>query len=316
MQQPTHTLRNKKQLNPEAVILAPEICSLIESPELCIEFFRKAEAGYKSSTAVIYDLEKTTTVTETFVAVLIAFIKDRNISLLKPSKFRWPKDKACDQKLKKLGILRSFSQQGDVVDLEHLQPQRLTNKKVQNYWAKSAVDLATKFLYGESRRIKELYSILIEIMANTNNHADREIAGKYPWWLIYFADDERDVVKFVILDLGVGIFESLPVKQHIIRSPLPVRVAGGNANHHLSLLRGMQLEKVLKDLVDGKIKSSTQDPARGRGMPLIADCAQSGNFENFVIIANDGYVDLINSTVSVMNENFSGTIYYFELKKN
>jgi len=277
-------------------IQAPEECSMIEYPEKAISFFNSAEKAYKQAiqlareqkktARIVYDLSRSVIFTETSIVILIAHIKDRNINRGLPSILTFPKDKVCEHKLRKAGI----------------------QKKV----AKQIVIDSSIFLYKKDIRIKELYSILIELMANTNNHADSENTAIYPWWLFLFKDEKKEIIKFVFLDLGVGIFESLPVKQFIIKEPLSfLQVKTGSVKR-----RGEELNKIFSALISGKIKSSTGLPTRGKGLPLIAKIAKSGHFCSFKIISNDAYIDVTNNEVSAMNENFSGTLYYFELKKS
>jgi len=310
--------RAKSRASTPKTVKAPSTCSLIENPATAIKFFTSAEDGYRNHSAVVYDFTSTEEVTETFAAALIAHIKDRNINLGKSSKIIWPESQVCHQKLRKLGIFGKVEKDKNEIDLEHLQTQKLTNSKVQNQLAKEIVNSSSQFIYGETVRIKELYSILIEIMANTNNHADVKNSGKYPWWMVIFGDSKLDVVKFVLLDLGVGIFESLPVKKfgYRIQGTLPVlETQRLHLGMKINYMRANRLATIFNALSEGRINSSTQDPTRGRGIPRIVDCAKSGHFRKFNIITNDAFIDVVQDSVYAMDAHFSGTIYYFELKK-
>lgn len=301
-------------------IQAPEECSMIEYPEKAISFFNSAEKAYKQAiqlareqkktARIVYDLSRSVIFTETSIVILIAHIKDRNINRGLPSILTFPKDKVCEHKLRKAGIQKKVGASN--IDHDDAQVQKISNLQVTNKIAKQIVIDSSIFLYKKDIRIKELYSILIELMANTNNHADSENTAIYPWWLFLFKDEKKEIIKFVFLDLGVGIFESLPVKQFIIKEPLSfLQVKTGSVKR-----RGEELNKIFSALISGKIKSSTGLPTRGKGLPLIAKIAKSGHFCSFKIISNDAYIDVTNNEVSAMNENFSGTLYYFELKKS
>lgn len=294
------------------VVQADEVCSLIEQPEESIKFFKTAEAAYADGNGVTYNLENTVEITETFTAFLISQIKDRNINQGRLSKVTFPENAECSKKLKKLGIFKKVGSSSEEVELDSIPVQKLSNLQVANDIAKELVKTSAFILYGEEKRIKELYAILIEIMANTNNHAAADKKAKYPWWLFTFYDEDRDVIKFFFLDHGIGIFESLPVKQFMIRNPQPIFSNVGTANTYR---RGLQLSEIFSNLTAGKIKSSTGKPMRGRGLPLVASLAKTDNFNQFVIISNDAYIDVIAEEVSTMNEFFSGTLFYFELKR-
>lgn len=81
-------------------------------------------------------------------------------------------------------------------------------------------------------------------------------------------------------------------------------------------MRSNQLIDIFSALSTGSIKSSTGDPSRGKGLPLVINHSKSRHFKSFKLIANDAYIDLSSNNVSVMNEHFSGTLYYFELTDN
>lgn len=294
------------------VIQGDKICSLIEQPEASIKFFKEAQAAYAAGNGVTYNLENTVEITETFAAFLISQIKDRNINQGHLAKVTFPKNAECDKKLKKLGIFKKIGNSSEEVELDSIPVQKLSNLQVANDIAKEIVKKSALVLYKEEKRIKELYAILIEIMANTNNHAATGKKGKYPWWLFTFYDADRDVIKFFFLDHGIGLFESLPVKQFMIRNPQPIFSRAGTANTYH---RGLQLNEIFSNLAAGKIKSSTGIPMRGRGLPLVVSLAKTDNFNRFVIISNDAFIDVIAEEVSTMNEFFSGTLFYFELKR-
>lgn len=301
-------------------IRAPEHCSMIEHPENAIMFFREAEAAYlnavskgrylKKTANIVYDLAQSKIFTETSVAILIAHIKDRNINLGLPSRLNFPIDEECERKIKKMGILKNVG--SSTIESDDIPFQKVSNLQVANSVAKDIVVRSSLFIYSKEERIKELYTILIELMANTNNHADSDKTAIYPWWLFMFRDERKKIIKFVFLDLGVGIFDSLPVKQYMIREPLSLqRIKSGSVHR-----RGESLNKIFSALVNGRIKSSTGIATRGKGLPLIADNAKSGHFCSFKIISNDAYIDVLNNTVSAMNQNFRGTLYYFELHEH
>lgn len=296
-------------------IKAPAICSLIDSPELTIQFFSKVEKAYKQGGSVIFDLSECITFTETSTALLAAYLKDRNINFGRLGNVIFPENQECRKALHDRGILKKYDTEGREFTLCDRPVEKVSNKLVANDIAKEIVKSSSHFIYGEEKRIKELYSLLIEVMANTNNHADSEKDGVYYWWLSMYPDHIKKTVKFVFIDLGVGVFQSIPVQQYVFE----------NNHHFFSTSTSRQLEEnsrrlkiaqIFTALIDGKIKSSTGDPTRGRGLPLIATNAKSGHFKEFKMIANDAYIDLISNKTSRMDEHFSGTLYYFELAEN
>lgn len=312
----------------EHVVSCPSECSFITKPELTIAFFKEAKAAYDTNNSVQYDLKYVTSFCETAAAVLMAFLKDRKINKGLPSRFVWPDDVKMRERIASYGLQKKISQ-SDISDIEvRLEPIKVAEVKVANLVAKSLVDSTSSILFGKPRKIKELYAILIEMMANTNNHASKEMYNIHPmihkagvvdaknevvkWWLFSFYDARRHSMKYVFLDFGVGMFESLPVKQFIQRVPAPM-VSLHGSGELFQHMRRRELAHMFENLVAGRISSSTGDPSRGRGIPLIADCANSSIFGQFNIVANDAYVDLKEKVTAVMNEHFNGTLFYFEL---
>jgi hypothetical protein len=294
-------------------IKAPITCSLIDSPELTIQFFSKVEKVYKQGGSVIFDLSECVTFTETSTALLAAYLKDRNINFGRLGNVIFPENQECRKALHDRGILKKYDTDGREFTLCNRPVEKVANKLVANDIAKEIVKSSSHFIYGEEKRIKELYSLLIEVMANTNNHASSEKEGVYSWWLSIYPDSVKKTVKFVFIDLGVGVFQSIPVQQFVSQSPNSFFSFSRQLEQGI---RGAKIAEIFSALIGGKIKSSTGDPTRGRGLPLIAENAKTGHFKEFKMIANDAYIDLISNETSVMNEHFSGTLYYFELAEN
>lgn len=296
--------------NREQLVVAPQEFSFIDQPEMTISFFRQAEGAYLRGRSVIYDLSKVESLSVTTAAILVSHIKDRNVNFGMVSKLISPEDPTVAKQLRQFGIFKRVVDHVEEIHAD-VAVHRLTNIKVANLMAREIVLASTFHVYGENRRISELYSTLIELMANTNNHADSEFIARYPWWLFVFPDQSKSAVKFVFLDLGVGLFESIPVRQWLTRNPFPPLSKRGDIALYE---RGGQLAKIFRNLEAGDIKSSTKLSSRGKGLPYVIKCAKSGHFKEFYIVSNDAYIDVLSNRVSAMNENFSGTLFYFEFQ--
>jgi hypothetical protein len=298
----------------EVLIKAPEKCCLISTPELCIRFFGEVKEIFKNKKNVVFDMSMTTLIDETFVAMLLSHIKEKKITNGIGSRIILPEDDDLGKKLKKMGIFKKFDDSDNQFVLDDSEPvTKIHSLTVANNAAKQIVDVTTMYIYGEKRKIKELYSILIELMANTNNHASQSDTPTYSWWLFAYPYENEKKVKFIFLDLGVGIFESLPVRRFIKSNPLIVL---NNRPELINYARGEELTKIYSALASGKIKSRTGLKERGKGIPIINDYSKSGSFEEFISISNDAYIDLKNESVSAMSESLSGTFFFFSLKEN
>lgn len=305
---------NTQTSNTEIKVKAPEICCLIRNAELVLLFFNNTRFAFKQRKNVIFDMTATTLLDETFVAMLMSHIKDKSITLGAASRIEPPKNESCAKKLSRLGVYKKIpnSDDGHILDDEQ-NFTKVTSLIVANSVAKNVVDIASIYLYGKARRLKSLYAVLIELMANTNNHAGGHVGGNYQWWLYYFVCEDEKKLKFIFMDMGVGIFESLPVKQYKKSNPFFILSQQYKAQ---KFLRQREVLEIFKALAMGKIKSSTGISARGKGLPLICELALSDHFENFMLISNDAYVDIKETDVWPMDQKFNGTLFYFELKES
>jgi hypothetical protein len=137
-------------------------------------------------------------------------------------------------------------------------------------------------------------------MQNTNNHAGNE-KGMYDWWMhIYNVPDTNKSI-YTFLDLGVGIFESLPVKNWIIKI---FKVLGFQSSNI----------ELIKELFAGEIKSRTGRADRGKGLPQVMELSQDPAFSKFVLITNNIYADLKNKSYRELDGYFSGTLFYWILE--
>lgn len=176
---------------------------------------------------------------------------------------------------------------------------KVTKHKVEPKNAKQATDFVKKSL-GNTQPFRPVYEILIELMANTNNHASNENDGEYNWWIYVFYDESTNVTSYSFLDFGVGIFESLQVlkfKDYLL---------------YFFKKKKNRLD-LAKDLLEGKISSRTGLNERGRGFTCVKKNAERSEFKKFIIISNDVYIDIKTETYEHLKQDFAGTFYYWEI---
>ena len=81
-----------------------------------------------------------------------------------------------------------------------------------------------------------------------------------------------------------------------------------------SLLNPQTDAEMLQLLLQGKIHSSTGKYYRGKGLPGIFDASMNNKISNLVVISNKGYADISKDEYKILNNEFSGTFVYWELK--
>lgn len=292
----------KKRNSPFKNIKAPENFSLINNTEQTIEYFAKAHEELKMRHPVNFDISNIYTLTTDAIAVQIAKIKDVRFHFKSGIMGNEPKD----TNLKKL-----FQQSGfyEYVNSSIYRPtssnklliHKITKNKVEPKLAKEACLLGIRHTFKNEEIFEPLYDIIIEIMQNANNHAGKT-KGIYDWWLHVYNHPDSSKTSYTFLDLGVGIFESLPV-QTFKRNVL--EFVGLKSN----------LDLVGK-LFAGEIKSRTSRPERGKGIPQVFECSQDIAFEKFILISNNIYADLKTQNYKLLKNNFDGTLFYWELVDN
>lgn len=114
---------------------------------------------------------------------------------------------------------------------------------------------------------------------------------------------DKDKVTFVVLDLGVGILDSL-------------------ARDYWDVLKDLFMNHSEKQILEGaflrKYKSASEDNNRNRGLPSIKKAFNDGCVEQLNVLANNVCLDFVNSKkskkfASNKNKAFDGTLYSWVL---
>jgi len=298
--QTSYSLRvENKELRETIQIIAPDNFSLINNTEETLKYFIKAENELRKKNNVLFDISKISTLTTDAIAVKLAKIKDKKFNSNGIIRGNAPDD----QNLQKLFLQSGFF---DFVSTFDKKPKssskllihRITDNRVEPDIAKKACLIGLRHTFGNEEIFEPLYEVLIEIMQNTNNHAG-EKRGVYDWWLHVYNHPDSSVTSYTFLDLGFGIFESLPVKS--FKRDL-LELFGFTSNVEL-----------VPKLFAGEIKSRTARPERGKGIPQVFQCSKDPVFNKFVLISNDVYADLKTESYKKLKTQFDGTMFYWEI---
>lgn len=144
------------------------------------------------------------------------------------------------------------------------------------------------------------YDFLVELIGNATEHGikDRHIS----WWLIHDKDiniTHGQCMRYIFVDMGCGIAASHR------RAGLPFKY----------LFR--RDSKIVKDSMDGVLKSSTGQPNRGRGLPYIKSIVEKGFISDFFLVTNRTSVKLDNGKLIYShNKNFIGTYFTWTINKD
>jgi len=148
--------------------------------------------------------------------------------------------------------------------------------------------------YGFYERIKAL---LTEIIGNAVEHGIKNRNINY--WLASKVKNNQQVVTFV--DMGKGIAYSHKKS----KLPLYYRITGLFSDN-----------KIVMDSLLGKLRSSTRDPFRGKGLPEIREIIEKEFVSEFVLITNKTLIQYRKNKFTTSKiANFKGTYYCWTISK-
>lgn len=284
-------------------VKAPECFSIIENTEASLKYLKHCRKLLHNNQNVNCDISEVKELTSDAITLLAACTNN--------SKFRGnyanisgnaPKDESAKKLFVESGFYGFVKASKKMKDAQRKDCNLLHKESafsVRSDIAKKACLYGTEHVFHNKMPIPELYEMLVEAMSNTNNHASAKSNHKIKWWL-YTYNNPSGFTSYSFVDLGVGIFNSIPLK--ILK-----RTWKG-----VNLINNVDL---VEDLLNGKIKSSIKmdNNIRGKGIPQIAKNSKDSIFKRAFIISNDVKIDLKTHQASKLNVNFNGTFLYWEL---
>jgi len=143
------------------------------------------------------------------------------------------------------------------------------------------------------------YRGLIECMSNTHNHASgRSARSPEQWWAMVLGNRATGRVQIAFADTGIGIFGSIKLRG----LKKVYRAIGAVAN-----------SKILHDVLEGRVESSTGYPYRGKGLPMVYRDSLNKRIRSLYIIANDVFADVERGDYVTLRPGFTGTIVCWEV---
>jgi hypothetical protein len=274
--------------------VAPTTFSLLENPEETIAFLNGLRS-HANKYRLTLDLANVNKLTTDGIAVLIATLRQLRTYI----RGNLPKDSAAQNMLVGSGFFAHVNKMQELPSVSHGQISQERSKKVQPDLAKELIHFGTRAL-GSEQKCTAAYSVLIESMSNTHNHAaPKRTTDREQWWATVFADANRKRVCFTFVDTGIGIFKS--VKLSNVRK--------------LYKLVGIRNDTdILRDMLHGMVESSTGHAYRGKGLPNIYKMSQMGRIKSLVIVANDVHCNVTTNEYRMLENSFRGTVLYWEIE--
>ncbi len=290
-------IRRGRATRSAARIEAPEVLSYLHEPARAAEFFGRLRLARRNRD-VFVDLRAIRRITPDAIAVLVANVKalqERRIWI----NGNYPEDGGAALMIQQSGFNQVISSShrhlastgGVIVRRDKLQ----ISQKAEPDRAKRLIDFAAMDDPTDRQRLRSSYGHLMECMANTHEHA-HAIAGGAVWWASVFKDTVRHCDCFTFIDMGMGIFES---------QEFGLRLT-------LSGILGTK-PFLIRQLLEGKIRSSTNKGYRGRGLPGMFDECKLGNIRKFTITTSDVIADVANDLYMSLPHEFKGVLLYWEV---
>lgn len=293
--------RNPKKFR---LVSFPKYFSFINNTESVLESLEKARRNFLKGHQVEFDLSSIEELTPETIALFLACFLDKNFKRGLNARGNVPRKKELTAIFAESGFFNHVKSTANISGgADNILLNKITKFKVENEAAREACKKAVKNTFNNDMKFRPVYEILIECMANTRNHADISgVEGKYNWWLFGYNDTKSKISTFTFLDLGIGIFNSLPVKSFL--------------RDISNKLRFTSNASLVGKLLGGEITSKTGLKERGLGLPLIFDHSKNPFIRNFRIISNDVHANLETGINQKLNYNFAGTFLYWELHPN
>lgn len=294
-------------------LTSPQHFSFIEEPEKTIKFINRLENLYLRRQSVFVDLKNIRSLDHSAVAVLVSVMfsfKSRNIAF----NGNFPLNKELAKILIDSGFFKYLSKPiGNKIEYTIGKENQIfarANKEVNSELGLIVMAEVSNTIWGTNRTCKGLQRTLLELMQNTNNHADLEEKGAKHWWLSVNHDKKCKKVSFYFVDYGVGIFESLKSK------PNGNKWFGWFEKLKNKLQYGGN-DEVLRLLLNGDMHMTvTGQHFRGKGLPGLKEVLDRNQISNLRIISNNVYADIDKEKFFRLSNEFSGTFVTWELNKD
>ncbi len=286
---------------------APANFSLIHNRSAVVEYVNKTTSHINEGEFVLMDMNRIEQTDFVTVSWIIAWMMDpmtKRYAMFKHLIVRTP----CGNN-QPGDTFRRCHFYGTVTRLNksHNYFMSRTSNVINSAYTKEIIDFASASGVETGRTV--LNPILVEIFSNTNNHATVDSNSKIPWFVSLV--DNEETVCFSIIDLGVGVYESLRTNDAIRNLPERERSVVEE------MYDNSQSQYLALQIPHG-VFSSTKKRYRGKGLKQIYDLVSPKIFNKFILISNRAMVDMLDlsRTHNDADCNLSGTIYYWEIRKD
>ncbi len=295
--------KTKYQPPRREIVKIPTDFSLLTNREKVLEFFNLCKLLNKKNCQIVHfsfdNVEHISSGSMTILLSICGWLNDQNI-LISGS---YPKNENARDFLEMSGFLRYFITKTKIKKQNQVSNNAILERGIDQTAAKTTakqVRLSMKTVFGEEFRNTKLQGMLIELMANTVNHAYKQNKYQKGWYFSINHEPEKNIVKFSFVDNGKGILNTIKLRLK---------------DTFAKVFGDLDDALILEQAFDGKFGSRTRLSYRGRGLPVIRKNFNENIIKNLKVISNNVFLDFETGEAFIMKENFEGTFYYWELDK-
>lgn len=154
-----------------------------------------------------------------------------------------------------------------------------------------------EYMTGTKQHYAPVYDDILEICANSVEHANERLYGKN--WLVSISL-EKDSVHFILTDTGAGILNTLHKKKIEMFAD--------------SILFKKDYQ-VLEGVFNKSYQSQTGEINRHKGLPNVLESFNEGYIDNLIVLTNCVWYNFSTHKHSVLKNEFKGTLFSWTLSK-
>lgn len=297
----------------ETRVTAPSVLSMRYNPEACVRFFAELDATLKARKRTSVNLNDVRQMHyDGIVTLLSHLVRFRSAGVAFSGIF--PKSPAAKRILTSSGFFEAlYTKEFEVEDeytfggeSEHFIGTH-AKKGVDAKFTAELIRRTTPSVWGATKRSQGTQRVLLELMLNTQNHANPNRPGEKHWFVSVNPVPGNRQASFTFVDLGVGIFGSLDDK------PFGSWLWNWRAKVE-RWLEGKNDADVLRAILTGELRATvTGERFRGRGLPGIAKELERGWISELVIVTNNVYADVSRGEYRLLHRDFRGTFVSWQI---
>lgn len=161
-----------------------------------------------------------------------------------------------------------------------------------------AVRESMEFVTGKKQAFPPVYDDMLEISANSVEHANKKRQEKN--WLVSISQ-EGDKVHFILTDTGLGILATLKRKgPQKFKDALTIKSDA----------------EILYNVFNKAYQSATGEINRYKGLPIILESFTEGFVSELKVVTNKVFYDFTSNQSKELRYGFKGVLYSWTVSKN